>query len=66
MSSGFGTSGGEGRCHAFWQDLRKCMTEAAQPAVCAPMREDYLECLHHRKEVCGRLPNPDCASPLRL
>jgi len=27
------------------------MMETDQPSKCADLREDYFECLHHRKEV---------------
>jgi hypothetical protein len=51
MASGFGVKGTRGRCHAFWMDFSACMSDAAQPAACAALREDYMECLHHRKEA---------------
>ncbi|CDF36404.1 unnamed protein product [Chondrus crispus] len=50
MASGFGINGGPGRCYSFWLDFTKCLADAAIPADCAPAREDYIECLHHRKE----------------
>ena len=31
------------------------MEETDNPAKCNLLREDYLECLHHRKEVCSHL-----------
>ena len=51
QASGFGVNGSVGRCHAFWMEFRKCMSEADTPRTCFPLREDYLECLHHRKEA---------------
>ena len=54
MASGFGVKGARGRCHAFWIDFSACMSEADTPASCAALREDYLECLHHRKEARAR------------
>jgi len=33
-----------------WSGLQ-CMAEADDPRNCFEKREDYLECLHHRKEV---------------
>jgi NADH dehydrogenase (ubiquinone) Fe-S protein 5 len=30
------------------------MMETDKPSACADLREDYFECLHHRKEI-GRL-----------
>jgi len=66
MASGFGVKGNKGRCYAFWMDFSKCMSEADHPTSCAALREDYLECLHHRKEARRRpappadgLRNPD-------
>jgi len=29
----------------------QCMMETDKPSKCAELREDYFECLHHRKEV---------------
>ncbi|KAI9189688.1 hypothetical protein H9P43_001121 [Blastocladiella emersonii ATCC 22665] len=52
MASGFALNGGRSRCFAFFQDLQKCYLTADEPnTVCAPFKADYLECLHHRKEV---------------
>ena len=34
-----------------WIDFSKCMAEGSSPQACAGLREDYLECLHHRKEA---------------
>jgi len=28
----------------------KCMSTASDPSDCKDVREDYLECLHHKKE----------------
>ncbi|CAM6081692.1 unnamed protein product [Calypogeia fissa] len=50
MASGFGIHGGKGRCYDFWMDFSECMSRCAVPAECAAAREDYFECLHHRKE----------------
>lgn len=50
MASGLGVYGGRGRCHAFWVDFSECMAKAEVPSECQLMREDYFECLHHRKE----------------
>ena len=50
MASGFGTQGKTGRCYAFWMEFSKCMSEAAVPKDCRPARENYFECLHHKKE----------------
>lgn len=29
----------------------QCMSKAEDPKDCKDFRDDYLECLHHRKEV---------------
>ena len=31
----------------------QCMRDTDNPAKCRELRDDYLECLHHRKEVCS-------------
>ncbi|ETV79588.1 hypothetical protein H257_06847 [Aphanomyces astaci] len=51
MSSGFGFKGTANRCYAFWKDVERCNVEAAQPGQCSAAVEDYLECLHHKKEL---------------
>lgn len=30
----------------------QCYAETDNPKECSPQAEDYLECLHHTKEVC--------------
>ena len=30
----------------------QCMSTTDAPYKCRELRDDYLECLHHRKEVC--------------
>jgi NADH dehydrogenase (ubiquinone) Fe-S protein 5 len=32
-------------------DFSECMSHCAMPAECTSRRDDYFECLHHRKEV---------------
>jgi hypothetical protein len=43
-------------------DFSDCMTHCVMPAECTARRDDYFECLHHRKEVFSlypsALPNP--------
>jgi NADH dehydrogenase (ubiquinone) Fe-S protein 5 len=52
------------RCFPFWQEYLACHIinqndpEARKRGVCAPVLEDYYECLHHKKEV--RLPFKHC------
>ena len=29
----------------------QCISKTDDPRKCAALRDDYLECLHHRKEV---------------
>eukprot|EP00192_Tetraselmis_astigmatica_P023475 CAMPEP_0117668854 /NCGR_PEP_ID=MMETSP0804-20121206/11789_1 /TAXON_ID=1074897 /ORGANISM="Tetraselmis astigmatica, Strain CCMP880" /LENGTH=74 /DNA_ID=CAMNT_0005476809 /DNA_START=116 /DNA_END=340 /DNA_ORIENTATION=+ len=50
MASGFGLHGNTGRCYPFWMDFSACMEETDNPLKCNLLKEDYLECLHHRKE----------------
>ncbi|KAJ1454145.1 hypothetical protein M885DRAFT_417584, partial [Pelagophyceae sp. CCMP2097] len=56
MTSGFGAWGGEGRCYKFWMAFRTCKSmpsgkaHTLAPLACRPFREDYVECLHHKKE----------------
>ncbi|KAI8908037.1 hypothetical protein EDD86DRAFT_173996, partial [Gorgonomyces haynaldii] len=50
MSSGFGLNGGRGRCFPFWQEFAKCYVESEEPKLCAAFKEDYMECLFHKKE----------------
>lgn len=58
MASGFGITGKKGRCYDVWMDFSDCMSHCAMPAECTSRRDDYFECLHHRKEVrlCFRFP----------
>eukprot|EP00518_Triparma_eleuthera_P001100 CAMPEP_0182453220 /NCGR_PEP_ID=MMETSP1319-20130603/376_1 /TAXON_ID=172717 /ORGANISM="Bolidomonas pacifica, Strain RCC208" /LENGTH=73 /DNA_ID=CAMNT_0024651123 /DNA_START=253 /DNA_END=474 /DNA_ORIENTATION=+ len=50
MSSGFGALGGVGRCYEFWLSFEACATTTSPAKACFPQRDDYLECLHHKKE----------------
>lgn len=51
MASGFGLKGGPGRCYPFWSEFAECMRSTDDPVgECKAMRDDYIECLHHRKE----------------
>ncbi|KAH8087155.1 hypothetical protein BXZ70DRAFT_955791 [Cristinia sonorae] len=51
MASGFGVSGGTPRCFAFWQEFSKCYASTESPGQCRAQADDYLECLHHTKEI---------------
>ncbi|KAF9513171.1 hypothetical protein BS47DRAFT_1280935, partial [Hydnum rufescens UP504] len=42
---------GRSRCFALWQEFSKCYANADSPAQCILQSEDYLECLHHTKEI---------------
>ena len=37
---------------AILTDVLQCYAYADPPQECKLQAEDYLECLHHRKEVC--------------
>ena len=50
MASGFGSRGSVGRCYSFWTDFSRCLASAETPSDCKLQREDYFECLHHKKE----------------
>ena len=47
MASGWGITGNDGRCC----DFSDCVSRCREPKCCALLRDDYLECLHHSKEV---------------
>ncbi|KAF7316456.1 PX domain-containing protein [Mycena indigotica] len=48
--SGFSFTGGPSRCNPYWQEFAKCYSKVSHPSQCANQRDDYLECLHHKKE----------------
>ncbi|KAI0532965.1 hypothetical protein GGR58DRAFT_517306 [Xylaria digitata] len=57
MASGYGLHGGPGRCFPFWQEVLACYVvntsseDDTGKKKCAPVLEDYYECLHHKKEA---------------
>jgi NADH dehydrogenase (ubiquinone) Fe-S protein 5 len=51
MASGVGVNGGRGRCYSLWMDFTRCLADADLPCDCQDFRDDYIECLHHRKEM---------------
>ena len=56
MASGYGLTGNVGRCYGAWLDFSQCMVGADVPGDCLKLKEDYFECLLHRKEArphCG-------------
>ncbi|KAM0925217.1 hypothetical protein ACQ4PT_004328 [Festuca glaucescens] len=65
MASGWGINGNKGRCYDFWLDFSSCMSRCRQPSDCVLLREDYLECLHHSKEVYPSFP-PLTPPPIAL
>jgi len=50
MASGWGFSGGQGRCFPYWQEFKKCALESEDPIECSLLKDDYIECLHNKKE----------------
>lgn len=48
---------GSSRCFPFWQEVLACYVvntnsdDMSGKKKCAPVLEDYYECLHHKKEV---------------
>lgn len=45
----------QGRCFEFWKKLKECERTAELPKIDCPVYfEDYVECLHHSKEVTGK------------
>jgi len=56
MSSGLGLKGNVGRCYYFFEDFASCMKTSDEPIKqCLAMRNDYLECLHHKKELLRKI-----------
>ncbi|GAP90810.1 putative NADH:ubiquinone oxidoreductase subunit [Rosellinia necatrix] len=57
MASGYGLHGGPSRCFPFWQEVLACYVvnttaeDDSGKKKCAPVLEDYYECLHHKKEA---------------
>ncbi|PPQ96855.1 hypothetical protein CVT26_006024 [Gymnopilus dilepis] len=51
LQSGFGWGGGRSRCFVYWQEFQKCYIQSENPNECRPQSADYLECLHHTKEI---------------
>ncbi|KAJ1645312.1 hypothetical protein LPJ64_003088 [Coemansia asiatica] len=52
MASGIGYRG-TNRCFPFWEDFQQCYFSSKQESRsdCVGARDDYLECLHHFKEI---------------
>jgi len=50
MSSGWSPRGTRPRCYHFWRDLVECTDREPDLKKCVLFRDDYLECLHGKKE----------------
>ncbi|EIW78430.1 hypothetical protein CONPUDRAFT_128055 [Coniophora puteana RWD-64-598 SS2] len=51
MASGFSYTAGRSRCFTYWQEFSKCYANSDSPSQCRLQADDYLECLHHTKEI---------------
>mgnify|MGYP001185432628 CR=1 FL=1 len=49
---------------ATLQEFADCLTVNGDATKCGDLREDYFECLHHSKEVCGALDCSLCPLPV--
>ena len=38
-------------CVCALQEFRECMSTSPDSSACKDLREDYMECLHHKKEI---------------
>ena len=38
-------------CCVWLQEFRECMSTSPDSSACKDLREDYMECLHHKKEI---------------
>ena len=36
------------------QEFKECLTGSSDAKACRDLHEDYMECLHHKKEVSAR------------
>jgi hypothetical protein len=67
MSSGLGLKGNVGRCYYFFEDFAGCMKTSEEPIKqCLALRNDYLECLHHKKELIRKVTVEDELSSIKL
>eukprot|EP00499_Haloplacidia_sp_CaronLabIsolate_P016031 CAMPEP_0196781202 /NCGR_PEP_ID=MMETSP1104-20130614/9252_1 /TAXON_ID=33652 /ORGANISM="Cafeteria sp., Strain Caron Lab Isolate" /LENGTH=106 /DNA_ID=CAMNT_0042151423 /DNA_START=12 /DNA_END=330 /DNA_ORIENTATION=+ len=51
MADPEGFKGSISRCSRFFSEYRECMVLSPDIRRCAPLREDYLECLHNKKKL---------------
>eukprot|EP00640_Fibrocapsa_japonica_P000335 CAMPEP_0113934514 /NCGR_PEP_ID=MMETSP1339-20121228/1840_1 /TAXON_ID=94617 /ORGANISM="Fibrocapsa japonica" /LENGTH=91 /DNA_ID=CAMNT_0000936357 /DNA_START=52 /DNA_END=327 /DNA_ORIENTATION=+ /assembly_acc=CAM_ASM_000762 len=50
MASGFGLKGNVGRCYPLFRAFTDCAEKAEKLVDCLDYRDDYMECLHPRRE----------------
>eukprot|EP01039_Chlorochromonas_danica_P009780 gene9779-10815_t len=50
MSTGLGVKGTVSRCFNFYQDFALCVKSSDDMSPCTLLRDDYMECLHGRKQ----------------
>merc|ERR1711982_113836 len=71
MASGYGLNGGPSRCYPFWQEVMACYVTNTTPydnsgaKNCVFPLEDYLECLHHKKEMSSPAEGMKTAKEIR-
>ena len=41
----------QGRCYPIFMSLSECAAASKNRDACDELRDDYFECLHHRKET---------------
>ena len=51
MASGYGVNAPMGRCYPIFLSLSECAASSKNRDACDELRDDYMECLHHKKEV---------------
>mmetsp|Transcript_47528 Transcript_47528/g.107137 ORF Transcript_47528/g.107137 Transcript_47528/m.107137 type:complete len:93 (-) Transcript_47528:355-633(-) len=51
MASGYGVKFPLGRCYPMFLEFSECIATNPDRNACSEMREDYMECLHHKKET---------------
>ena len=45
-------------CNTHSQEFKECIASESDTSKCAEFRDDYMECLHHKKEVRCSPPSP--------
>jgi len=51
MASGYGNKTPTGRCYPVFMEFKECLSTERDQSKCTDLREDYMECLHHKKEI---------------